>query len=78
MDKKIKITAVIPSAGQGKRSKQKQNKIFSLIGGVPVILKTVSAFSQIKKIDEIIVVYSQGEEDKLKEILSQIEKPIRY
>ena len=78
MENKTKITAVIPAAGQGKRSKQKKNKIFSLLGGVPVILKTVYAFSQIKKIDEIIVVYSSGEENELKRILSKIEKPIRY
>ena len=78
MQNKIKITAVILAAGSGERAKQKQNKMFSCLGGTPVILKTVSAFSQIKKIDEIIVVYSSGEQGKLQEILSQIEKPIRY
>lgn len=78
MENKVKITAVIAAAGSGKRSGQTQNKIFSKLGGVPVILKTVWAFSQVKKIDEIVVVYSNGEDKKLKEILSIIDKPLRY
>ena len=78
MESKIKITAVIAAAGSGKRSGQTQNKIFSSLGGVPVIYKTVYAFSEVKKIDEIVIIYSNGEDKKLKEILSDINKPIRY
>ena len=78
MDSKVKLTAIIPCAGAGKRSKLKENKIFAPLGGIPVILKTVSIFAENKKIDEIIVVYGDGELEKIKEILSQIKKPIRY
>ncbi len=78
MDSKVKLTAIIPCAGAGTRSKQKENKIFSKLGGIPVVLKTVSTFAENKKIDEIIIVYSNGELDKIKQILSNIQKPIRY
>ena len=75
---KVKITAVIACAGKGSRAKLENNKIFSLLGGVPVVYKTVYAFASVKKIDEIIVVYSDGEDAKLKEILKDISKPISY
>ncbi len=75
---KTKITAVIACAGNGTRAKQSENKIFSLISGVPVILKTVSAFSLVKSIDEILIIHSKGEDGKIKEILADIKKPINY
>ena len=37
MDSKVKLTAIIPCAGAGKRSKLKENKIFAPLGGIPVI-----------------------------------------
>ena len=73
-----KVTAIIACAGNGSRAKQNQNKIFSLISGVPVVLKTVSAFDRIKRIDEIVIVHSLGEDDRLREVLSPIKKPIRF
>ncbi len=73
-----KITAVIACAGSGSRAKQNQNKIFSLVSGVPMVLKTVSAFDEVKRVDEILIVHSHGEEDKIKEILKDIKKPVRY
>lgn len=75
---KTKITAIIACAGNGSRSGLKENKIFSLLGGVPIVYKTVYAFSQVKKIDEIIVVYSPNEMQKLQEILADIKTPVRY
>ena len=73
-----KIRAIIACAGSGSRAKQTENKIFSKINGVPVVLKTVSVFDNVKRIDEIIIVHSQGEDEKIKEILSSVKKPIRY
>ncbi len=76
--KKTKITAIIACAGSSVRAKQNQNKIFSLISGVPVILKTVTAFVNVKAVDEILIVHSLGEDSKIKEILADIKKPINY
>ncbi len=78
MQNKTKVTAVIACAGSGKRSKLQKNKIFSLLGGVPVIYKTVYTFASVKRIDEIIIVHSTGEDAEIKEILSDVKKPIRY
>jgi len=76
--KKTKITAIIACAGGATRAKQNQNKIFSLVSGVPVILKTVSAFANVKSVDEILIVHSEGEDGRIREILKDVEKPIDY
>ncbi len=76
---RIKVTAIIASAGKGSRSGLKENKIFHKIDDEPVILKTVKVFDETPRIDEIIVVYSDGEKQKIEEILStSITKPLRY
>ncbi len=76
---KVKVTAVIASAGKGSRSGLKENKIFYDLDGEPVILKTVKIFDESPKIDEIVIVHSDGEKQKIEEILSsKINKPLRY
>ena len=72
------VTAIIACAGSGSRAKQKENKIFSKIGGIPVIYKTVSAFANVKRINKIVIVHADGEAEKIKEILSDITTPITY
>ena len=76
--KNLKVTAIIACAGKGSRSGQKENKIFSKIDGQSLVYKTVKTFSEIKPIDDIIVVYSSGEKEKIKKELSSISKPIIY
>ena len=76
---KIKVTAIIASAGKGTRSGLNENKIFYNIDGEPVILKTVKIFDETPKIDEIVIVHSDGEKQKIEEILNgKITKPLRY
>lgn len=75
---KTKVTAVIACAGSATRARQNQNKIFSSISGIPVILKTVSAFDNVKGVDEILIVHSLGEDGKIKDILKDIKTPISY
>ncbi len=75
---KTKITAIIACAGSATRAKQNQNKIFSLVSGIPVVLRTVSAFDNVKTVDEILIVHSAGEDGKIKEILRDIKKPVSY
>ena len=74
----MKIVAIIACAGKGQRACQTQNKIFAKRFGVPVIYQTVSKFSEISKVDEIIIVHAKGEDKAIKEILNGINKPITY
>ena len=77
--KNTNITAIIAAAGKGNRSGLNENKIFYNINGEPVILKTVKIFDETPKIDEIVIVYSDGEKQKIEEILNgKITKPLRY
>ncbi len=73
-----KVTAIIACAGKGSRSGLNENKIFYKIDGEPVILKTVKVFDENKRIDEIVIVHSKGEKQRISEILKEISKPIRY
>ena len=76
---KQKITAIIASAGKGTRSGLSENKIFAKIDGESVILKTLKIFNDNAKIDEIIIVHSEGEKDKINDIIyPYINKPIKY
>ncbi|MBR2376694.1 MAG: 2-C-methyl-D-erythritol 2,4-cyclodiphosphate synthase [Clostridia bacterium] len=76
---RIKVTAIIAAAGKGSRSGLNENKIFYNLDGEPVILKTVKIFDETPRIDEIIIVYSEGEKERIEGILSPvITKPIRY
>ena len=74
----MKIVAIIMAAGRGSRSGQTENKIFSVIDGVSVIQKTVAVFDSSKRVDEIVIVHSQGEEIKIASLLKGISKPIRF
>ncbi len=76
---KIKLTAIIAAAGKGSRSGLSENKIFYKIDGEEVVLKTVKIFDENSKIDEIIIVHSDGEKEKIEGILNgKITKPVRY
>ncbi len=76
---KIKLTAIIAAAGKGTRSGLSENKIFYKIDGEEVILKTVKIFDENSKIDEIIIIHSVGERNRIEEILNgKTTKPIRY
>ncbi len=76
--KNLKITAIIACAGKGSRSGQKDNKIFFKIDGQSLVYKTVKTFSEIKPIDDIIVVYASGEKEKIQKELTSIARPIIY
>lgn len=56
-----KITAIIVAAGSGSRAARGKNKIFTEIGGVPCLKKTVSAFKN-SGITEKIIVAAKSEE----------------
>ena len=76
---RTKVTAISAAAGKGTRSGLNENKIFYKLNGEPVILKTVKLFDENQRIDEIVIVHSEGEKEKIECILSPIiTKPTRY
>lgn len=72
------VYAIIAAAGSGSRAKQNENKVFSCLGNEQVIFKTVKAFDECRLIDQIIVVYKDGELDKMQLALKSITKKISY
>lgn len=76
--KKLKISVILCCAGKGSRAKQKENKIFSKIDGVPIITKSVLAFDCIKSVDDIIIVHASDEKEKIQALLPPLTKNILY
>ena len=72
------VYAVIAAAGSGSRAKLNKNKLFAEIDGTPVLSKTVSVFDTCRMIDEIVIIYRNGELETVKNILSFATKPIKF
>lgn len=64
------VTAVLACAGKGARAGFKQNKLFEIVDGVPVVLKTALQFDGVKRVDKIVIVHAKGEKEKIQKILS--------
>lgn len=59
----MKVSAIIPAAGQGKRMGREKNKQFLLLGQKPVLAHTLTVFQESPLIEEIVVVAAPGEVD---------------
>lgn len=59
----MKVSVVIPAAGQGKRMKANKNKQFLLLNDKPILAHTIDIFEGRADIDEIIVVAQADEID---------------
>jgi 2-C-methyl-D-erythritol 4-phosphate cytidylyltransferase len=68
----MKVTAVIPAAGSGKRMNAK--KQFLEINGLPLLAITVSVFDQCQLVDDIIVVVGKEDIALTKELLKDQKK----
>jgi 2-C-methyl-D-erythritol 4-phosphate cytidylyltransferase len=51
-----KIIAIVPSAGIGKRFGRNKNKPFHLLGGKPIIVRSIEVLESVNEIDEIMPV----------------------
>lgn len=65
--------AIILGAGNGTRMRSEKSKLLFEINGKTVVERTVSAFSKIDLIDEIIVVCREGDLDDFEDVLSDYE-----
>lgn len=68
----MKVTAIIPAAGSGKRINAK--KQFLEILGKPILLITAEVFESCQSIDEIIVVTAASDIQRTKEMLKGLKK----
>ena len=60
--KNVRTCAIILAAGESSRMGMTTKKPFLLLGGMPVLARTLLAFQNCRNIDEIIVVASRGDE----------------
>lgn len=59
----MKVSAIIPAAGQSRRMGLGTNKQFLTLGGKPVLAHTLAVFENCLAVQEIIVVAAPGEEE---------------
>ena len=64
------ITAIICAAGRGVRAGFAENKVLRERNGMPVLCCSLSAFSQVKEIGEILVVCRKEDEARVRPLLS--------
>ncbi len=71
------VAAIVPAAGRGARFGGSENKIWSEIGGRPLIAWTLSALDTHPGIDSLVVVGAEEELDRLRQAAATLEKPAR-
>ncbi len=62
------ICALIPAAGSGSRTKLNENKIFFKLDNESIIEKTVKAFLNHNRVDNVCIICAEKDEEKLKSI----------
>lgn len=70
----VKISAVIVAGGKGKRMGAGKNKVFLKLGGEEIIARTVRAFCESPRVDEIIVVTGAEDVQGISDMLKDCEK----
>jgi 2-C-methyl-D-erythritol 4-phosphate cytidylyltransferase len=68
---KIKVAAIVPAAGSGKRLGAKDKKPFVLLAGKPLITYALKALDSSKYIDQIYIAADPGSIDRLKGIINK-------
>ena len=74
-----KVTAIVPSAGLGRRFGPNMNKPFQNLGGKPLIVWSLEALEYVEEIEAIIPVLREGDRERGEEVfekckLSKIKK----
>ena len=64
------VTAIFPAAGASRRMKTDTNKNFLEIGGEIVLIRTLKTFSQVERINFLIVVVAENEVEIVENLLS--------
>lgn len=64
------VTAIFPAAGASRRMKIGTNKNFLELGGEPILIRTLKTFSQVERINFLIVVVAKNEVETVEKLLS--------
>lgn len=67
----MKIAAIIPAAGQGRRLKTKKIKPFVLVAGKPILVYTIENLKRSCPLEEIILVVSAAQNGNFKRLLKR-------
>jgi 2-C-methyl-D-erythritol 4-phosphate cytidylyltransferase len=65
------VSAIIVAAGKGSRTGLGFNKVLADLGGVPMLQRTIHAFIDSGLIDEIILVISRDDEERVRKIIQK-------
>ena len=63
------VTAIVAAAGQGRRMRQKRNKVFLLLIGTPIFMHSVLTLSACEAVDDLVVVTGPAEVSAVENIL---------
>lgn len=67
----MRVTALIPSAGLGKRMGVERPKQFLIINGLPILVYTLKVFESAPEVDEVNLIIHKGEEDHCQKIIEE-------
>lgn len=65
----MKVTAVIPAGGQGRRLGAGEAKQYLLLNGIPLLVHTLRSFQDAPVIDDIVLVVPAGDKARIEEEL---------
>jgi len=68
----VKRVAVIVAGGRGERFGESVPKQFALLGGVPILLRSLLAFERSECIDDIILVVREQDRKRVQEVIGTI------
>lgn len=71
----MKVTAIVPSAGVGRRMKGLVEKPYLVLGDRPILVHTLLALARVEVIDEIVVVVSSASLTKVKDLIEEFAVP---
>ncbi len=67
----MRVVAIVPAAGQGKRLVRKSSKALVSLEKKPILIHTLIALSKIKDIKEIVVVVQRGDISKVENLVNK-------
>ena len=65
------VAVVVVAAGRGSRMESERNKVFLEVGGVPVIIRTLRAFSESGQVQKFILVIGTEERTEMTALLEK-------
>jgi 2-C-methyl-D-erythritol 4-phosphate cytidylyltransferase len=66
-----KVTAIVPSAGLGKRFGPDTNKPFQILDGKPLVVWSLETLESVDEIEEIIPILKEGDREKASEVIGK-------